>query len=159
MVNVGASNCYRFEGREERMDVWSGIDIIMGGLMFLWIVSVWKVQDLNLDGGGKKKKKKCALCFWLESLNCSALKWILSGGKLYPLMETPAFFLISVCLRKTHYFFRSLQRLGSHTDQNLLMSYHCFFTTTCLECCILRRLLKKHKTPIALYLPLFPVCE
>lgn len=74
-------------------------------------------------------------------------------------METPAFFLISVCLRKTHYFFRSLQRLRSHTDQNLLTSYHCFFTTTCLECCILRRLLKKHKTPIALYLPLFPVCE
>lgn len=70
-------------------------------------------------------------------------------------METPAFFLISVCLRKTHYFFRSLQRLRSHTDQNLLTSYHCFFTTTCLECCILLRLLKKHKTPIALYLPLF----
>lgn len=75
MVNVGASNCYRFEGREERMDVWSGIDIIMGGLMFLWIVSVWKVQDLTWMGEVKKKKKKvCSLLLTrVLKLQCSQM--------------------------------------------------------------------------------------
>lgn len=60
------------------------------------------------------------------------------------LMETLIFFfLISACLRKLCSF-RSLQRLKAHTNQNLLMSWS-YFPPTVFECCILIRLVRKHK--------------
>lgn len=90
-----------------------------------------------------------SLLLILESLNCTALKWI--GGN-HVLLLGLSFFLVLVYSRKIFICFRSLQRLKSCTDQSLLMFYLCFPMTTCFEHFILLRLVKKHRTSIVLCL-------